>query len=69
MLKKLTSLLLALLLCLPLLPGQARAENAPDPVDPPVIVEPVDSEEPETPAAPLPHNTPEVPDGGGTDHP
>ena len=41
MLKKLTSLLLSLLVCLSLLPGQARAADEPDPPQPPVIVEPL----------------------------
>lgn len=50
MLKKLASLLLSLLLCLSLLPGQALASDDPaPPVDPPVIVEPVAPEEPEEP--------------------
>lgn len=49
MLKKLASLLLSLLLCLSLLPGQALASNDPAPVDQPVIVEPVAPEEPEDP--------------------
>ena len=66
MLKKLASLLLALLLCVSLLPGKARAENTPDPADPPAVVEP---EEPETPGVSLPHDAPGVPDGAGTNHP
>lgn len=50
MLKKLASLLLSLLLCLSLLPGQARASDEPvPPADPPVVVEPVEPEEPEEP--------------------
>ena len=49
MLKKLTSLFLSLLLCLSLLPGQARAAGAPEPADPPVAVEPADPETPEEP--------------------
>lgn len=49
MLKKLASLLLSLLLCLSLLPGQALASDDPAPVDQPVIVEPVAPEEPEDP--------------------
>ncbi len=49
MLKKLTSLFLSLLLCLSLLPGQARAAGAPEPADPPVAVEPADPEMPEEP--------------------
>lgn len=56
MLKKLTSLFLSLLLCLSLLPGQARAADVPAPVDPLVIVEPLDPEipeEPETPVMPM----------------
>lgn len=40
MLKKLASLLLSLLLCLSLLPGQALAADDPAPVDPSVIEEP-----------------------------
>lgn len=61
MLKRLASLLLSLLLCLSLLPGQARAENLPDPVDPPVTVEPLDPETPEKPEEPLMLLAEEVP--------
>ena len=50
--EKLASLLLSLLLCLSLLPGQARAENLPNPVDPPIAAEPLDSETLEKPEAP-----------------
>lgn len=53
MLKKLASLLLSLLLCLSLLPSQARAADAPDPAGPPVIEEPVDPETPEGPEEPI----------------
>ena len=49
MLKKRASLLLSLLLCLSLLPGQARAAGAPEPAAPPVAVEPADLEAPEEP--------------------
>lgn len=52
MLKKLASLLLSLLLCLSLLPGQARAANEPDPPPPPVIEEPLDPEDPSEPEPP-----------------
>lgn len=53
MLKKLTSLLLSLLVCLSLLPGQARAADEPDPPLPPVILEPLDPEEPGEPEPPI----------------
>ena len=56
MLKKLTALLLSLLLCLSFLPGQARAADVPDPADPHAVVEPLapeEPEEPETPVAPM----------------
>ena len=53
MLKKLTSLLLSLLLCLSLLPGQALAADEPDPANSPVIEEPLDPETPEEPEAPV----------------
>lgn len=47
MLKKLASLLLSLLLCLSLLPGQTRAADEPaPPADPPAIAEPEEPEEP-----------------------
>ena len=46
MLKRFTSLLLSLLLCLSLLPGQALASDESMSVDPPVIVELVEPEEP-----------------------
>lgn len=62
LLKKFASLLLSLLLCLSLLPGQAHAENLPDPVDPPVTVEPLDPETPEKPEEPLMLLAEEVPD-------
>ena len=54
MLKKLASLLLSLLLCLSLLPGQARADSVPAPDDPPVITEPLEPEDPEEPGEPEP---------------
>lgn len=53
MLKKLTSLFLSLLICLSLLPGQARAAELPDDPQPPVILEPLDPETPEPPEEPL----------------
>lgn len=53
MLKRLTSLLLSLLVCLSLLPGQARAADEPDPPQPPAIVEPLDPEEPGGPELPM----------------
>lgn len=68
MMKKLTSLILSLLLCLSLLPGQARADDTPTPVEPPVIVEPVgpaetvDPEEPEPPARPMEGEVPKEAD-------
>ena len=46
MLKKITSLLLSLLLCLTMLPGQALAADESAPVDPPAVVEPADPEGP-----------------------
>ena len=49
MLKKRASLLLSLLLCLSLLPGQARAAGAPEPAAPPVAVEPSGPETQEEP--------------------
>lgn len=61
MLKKLTSFLLSLLLCLSLLPGQARAADEPDPPQPPVIEEPLDSSEPEPPEEPVMPMSEEVP--------
>lgn len=67
MLKKLASLFLSLLLCLSLLPGQARAADVPDPVDPPVVVEPLDPETPEEPEEPvMPMSSPELPGGDDT---
>lgn len=51
MLKKLASMLLALLLCLSAFPGLAHAEDIPPKDDPPVIIEPLDPEEPAMPAA------------------
>ncbi|MBD5162751.1 MAG: hypothetical protein HDT14_12230 [Oscillibacter sp.] len=68
MLKKFASLLLSLLLCLSLLPGQAQAENLPDPVDSPVTVEPLDPETPEKPEEPLMLLAEEMPDKGDKGH-
>ena len=70
MMKKLASLILSLLLCLSLLPGQARADESPAPVDPPVIEEPVepvtpvDPEDPEPPVMPMD----DAPDGSDFPH-
>lgn len=66
--KKLASLLMSLLVCVCLLPGQACAADAPDPVDPPVYVEPGDpddTDDPEYPVMPLS----EVPEKGVDCHP
>ena len=67
MLKKLAALLLSLLLCLSLLPGQAMAADESAPVEPPAIEEPLDPEEPEdpddSPVAPLS----EIPEERGSD--
>ena len=70
MLKKLAALLLSLLLCLSLLPGQAHAENLPDPPDPPAAEEPLDPETPEDPEEPLLPLSDEIPveeSGGHSD--
>ena len=53
MLKRLASLFLSLLVCLSLLPGQARAAELPGDPTPPVILEPLDPEPPEEPLMPL----------------
>ena len=53
MLKRLASLFLSLLVCLSLLPGQARAAEMPGDPMPPVILEPLDPEAPEEPLMPL----------------
>ncbi len=63
MLKKLTSLLLSLLVCLSLLPGHARAAEEPDPPQPPVIVEPLDPEKPGEPEEPVLPQSEELPEG------
>lgn len=65
MLKKLTSLLLSLLVCLSLLPGQARAADVPDPVVPPVIEEPLDPDNPGEPKEPDDPKDPVMPMSGG----
>ena len=67
MLKKLAALLLSLLLCLSLLPGQAHAENLPDPAEPPITVEPLDPETPEEPLLPLWGELPSIDDSGHSD--
>ena len=53
MLKKLTSLLLSLLLCLSLMSGQPRAACEPDPAGSTVIEESLDPETPEEPVMSL----------------
>ena len=58
MLRKLASLLLSMILCLSLLPGQARAANLPSPDNPSVNTEPLD---PETPDEPEPPKEPIIP--------
>ncbi len=68
MLKKLTSLLLSLLVCLSLLPGQARAADEPDPPQPPVIVEPLDPKEPGEPEPPVMPMSAELPEEGEASH-
>lgn len=65
MMKKLASLLMSLLVCVCLLPGQACAADAPDPVDPPVYVEPGDPEDPDDPVMPMS----QVPEPGVADYP
>ncbi len=62
MMKKLASLLMSLLVCVCLLPGQACAADAPDPVDPPVYVEPGDPDDPVMPMS-------QVPEPGVADYP
>ena len=42
--KKLTSLLLSLLMCISLLPGQAHAADVPEDAEPPAVVEAVEPE-------------------------
>lgn len=49
--KKLTSLLLSLLLCISLLPVQAHAADIPEDVEPPAVVEAVEPKEPVMPLA------------------
>lgn len=65
MLKKFASLLLSLLLCLSLLPGQARAGDLPEPPAFPVVVEPVEQEDPGEPVMSM---SEELPDEGKTNH-
>ena len=65
MLKKFASLLLSLLLCLSLLPGQARAGDLPEPPAFPGVVEPVEPEDPGEPVMPM---SEELPGGVDSDH-
>lgn len=67
MLKKLAALLLSLLLCLSLLPGQALAADEPAPVEPPAVGEYVDPKEPDEPGEPPVTPQSEVLDGKDTD--
>ena len=57
--KKLTSLLLSLLMCISLLPGQAHAADVPEDAEPPAVVEAVGPEAPEEPLMPLMEEFPE----------
>lgn len=54
--KKLTSWLLSLLLCISLLPVQAHAAGVPEDVAPPAVVE---TAEPEEPVMPLAEDVPD----------
>ncbi len=60
--KKLTSLLLSLLMCISLLPGQAHAADVPEDAEPPAVVEAV---EPERSVISLME---EMPDGSSAAH-
>ena len=53
MLKKLAALFMSLMICLSLLPGQAQANDLPEPIDPPAQVEPLDPEMPDEPEFPV----------------
>ena len=71
MLKKLASLLLSLLLCLSLLPGQARAGDVPAPDDPPAITEPLNPKDPDGPTepeSPVEPQSNEIPGNDGDHH-
>ena len=68
MLKKLAALLLSLLLCLSLLPGQALAADESMPVEPPAIEEPLAPEKPEDPDEPPVAPLSELPEEKDGDH-
>ncbi len=57
--KKLTSLLLSLLMCISLLPGKALAADVSEDAEPPAVVEAVEPEAPEEPLMPLMEEFPE----------
>lgn len=64
MLKKLASLLLSLLLCLSIMPGQAHAGDRPELRDPPAQVEPLETEAPDELEPPvMPDSAENVPGG------
>ena len=63
MLKKLAALLLSLLLCLSLLPGQALAADESAPVEPPAVEEPLGPKDPDEPDDPPVAPLSEVPEG------
>ena len=65
--KKLAALLLSLLLCLSLRPGQALAADESAPVEPPAIEEPLNPEEPDDPGEPPVAPLSEVLDGKDSD--
>lgn len=69
MLKKLASLLLSLLLCLSLLPGQARAAGAPEEVPSAPIEAPEAEREDDPDALVMPMSEKEVPVGEDHIHP
>lgn len=69
MLKKLTSLLLSLLVCLSIIPGQAHAGDLPERSDPPAQVEPLGTEAPDELEPPvMPDSAENVPEIGGEDY-
>lgn len=71
MFKKLSALLMSLLICLSLVPGQVRATGTLAFDDPPAQVEPLDPDAPDEPEPPAPsasvQNVPEKDEGPSLD--
>ena len=67
--QRLPALLLALVLCLSLLPSQVLAASVPEPDDPVIQVDPLDPDEPDDPDPAMPASAVELPEKAVGEHP